>query len=161
MDDDAVTLISHNSTNTDLSAQPNQQQQRGAAGFVRALIDSTVPRDVIEDSHGIVKGDYIVQRKTLLHHATASDEYALFVPGSKGFVPRLHGFSPRDDQTTQRSHQRQLSRQHQVRDVTKKQMDKHKQRQIERWEGLNNSASAVSIPSNAVASTEVETDNTS
>ena len=48
------------------------------ASFVRAFLDSTIPRDVIGQSVGIVKGDFNVEKKTLLHHATTSDEYDLF-----------------------------------------------------------------------------------
>ena len=46
--------------------------------FVRALLDSAVPTDVIDNSVGIVKGDFHVEKKTLLHHAATSDEYDLF-----------------------------------------------------------------------------------
>jgi len=53
---------------------PRQQRQ----GFVRALLDSTVPRDVFDETVGIVKGDFHVEKKTLLHHAATSDEYDLF-----------------------------------------------------------------------------------
>lgn len=58
---------------------PRQQRQ----GFVRALLDSTVPRDVLDESVGIFKGEFNVEKKTLLHHAATSDEYDLFSRSSK------------------------------------------------------------------------------
>lgn len=47
-------------------------------GFVKALIDSTIPRDFIDQSVGIVKGDFNVEKKSLLNHAATSDQYDLF-----------------------------------------------------------------------------------
>ena len=47
-------------------------------GFVRALLDSAIPIDLRDNTVGIVKGDYHVERKTLLQHATTSDQYDLF-----------------------------------------------------------------------------------
>lgn len=58
---------------------PRQQRQ----GFVRALLDSTVPRDVLDESVGIFKGEFNIEKKTLLHHAATSDEYDLFSRSSK------------------------------------------------------------------------------
>ena len=58
---------------------PRQQRQ----GFVSALLDSTLPRDVLDESVGIFRGDFNVEKKTLLHHATTSDEYDLFSKSSK------------------------------------------------------------------------------
>jgi hypothetical protein len=55
-------------------ASPRRQRQ----GFVRALLDSTLPSDVFGETVGMVKGDFHVEKKTLLHHATTSDEYDLF-----------------------------------------------------------------------------------
>lgn len=119
----------------------------GTTGFFKALLDSSVPRDVIEDSHGIVKGEYFVEKKTLLHHATASDEYSLFIHGSKGFVPKIHfEISPSSSDVQQ---QQQVKK----KDVVSK---RNKRRSLpetsqehshfHRWEGLNDSADAVSIP---------------
>ena len=54
-------------------AKPPQRK-----GFVSALLDSTIPRDVMDNTVGIVKGDYVVEKKTLLHHAATSDQYDLF-----------------------------------------------------------------------------------
>lgn len=47
-------------------------------GFVSALIDSAIPIDLRDNTVGIVKGDYRIERKTLLHHAATSDQYDLF-----------------------------------------------------------------------------------
>ena len=47
-------------------------------GFVRALWESTIPQDLRDNTVGIIKGDYVVERKTLLHHAATSDSYELF-----------------------------------------------------------------------------------
>lgn len=118
----------------------------GASGFFKALLDSSVPRDVIEDSHGIVKGDYFVEKKTLLHHATASDDYSLFVHGSKGFVPKLHfEVSP----STSDVHRQQILK----NDVVSKRNRRRplpaspqQNNHFNRWEGLNESADAVLIP---------------
>jgi hypothetical protein len=57
---------------------PRHQRQ----GFVRALIDSTLPRDVLDESGRIFKGDFHVEKKSLLHHAVTSDEYDLFAKSS-------------------------------------------------------------------------------
>jgi hypothetical protein len=54
-------------------------------GFVKALIDSAIPRDVIDQSVGIVKGDYVVEKKTLLRHAALSDQYDLFSKAANRF----------------------------------------------------------------------------
>ena len=61
------------------TASPRHERQ----GFVRALFDSTVPRDVFGETVGIVKGEFNVEKKTLLHHAATSDEYDLFSKSSK------------------------------------------------------------------------------
>lgn len=47
-------------------------------GFVRALLDSAIPQDLRDNTVGIIKGDYVVEKKTLLHHAATSDSYDLF-----------------------------------------------------------------------------------
>jgi len=60
--------------------QPARHERQG---FVRALLDSTVPRDVLDESVGIFKGKYNDEKKTLLHHAATSDEYDLFSKSSK------------------------------------------------------------------------------
>ena len=67
------------STGSGASENPRHKRQ----GFVRALLDSTLPRDVLDESVGIFKGEFTVEKKTLLHHATTSDEYDLFAKSSK------------------------------------------------------------------------------
>lgn len=63
-----------------LTVNPKHERQ----GFVRALLDSTLlPRDVIDESVGIFKGEFNVEKKTLLQHAATSDEYDLFSRSSK------------------------------------------------------------------------------
>jgi len=54
--------------------------------FFSALLDSTIPQDLRDNTVGIIKGDYVVERKTLLHHAATSDSYDLLsrVPKHKG-----------------------------------------------------------------------------
>ena len=51
---------------------------RKKQGFVRALLDSSIPQDLRDNAVGIIKGDYVVEKKTLLHHAATSDSYDLF-----------------------------------------------------------------------------------
>jgi hypothetical protein len=46
--------------------------------FVSALLDATIPQDLRDNTVGIIKGDYVVEKKTLLHHAATSDSYDLF-----------------------------------------------------------------------------------
>lgn len=76
---------------------PDTEQQR--PGFVRALLDSTIPRDVIDNSVGVVRGDYNVEKKTLLHHAATSDEYDLFSKQRRAAVgrPRTAGAAREDN----------------------------------------------------------------
>ena len=76
--DDIDQMSSNSVTSPKLESPPRQRQ-----GFVRALLDSTVPRDVFDETVGIVKGDFHVEKKTLLHHAATSDEYDLFSKSSK------------------------------------------------------------------------------
>jgi hypothetical protein len=76
VDETSKETVGGNGTNFD---SPRQQRQ----GFVRALLDSTVPRDVLDESVGIFKGEFNVEKKTLLHHAATSDEYDLFSRSSK------------------------------------------------------------------------------
>jgi len=51
--------------------------------FFSALLDSTIPQDLRDNTVGIIKGDYIVEKKTLLHHAATSDSYDLLSRMSK------------------------------------------------------------------------------
>jgi len=57
-----------------MSVEEQQQRTR----FATAMIDSFVPRDVIDSTVGIARGDFTVEKKTLLYHAAASDQYSLF-----------------------------------------------------------------------------------
>jgi len=67
-------------TNVELSntSAASLTEKQGRTGFTSALIDSIVPRDVMDNTVGIARGDFTVEKKTLLYHAAASDEYALF-----------------------------------------------------------------------------------
>jgi hypothetical protein len=52
-------------------------------GFVRAFFDTAIPRDLGDSTIGLVKGEYHVEKKTLLHHAATSDQYDLFSPNRR------------------------------------------------------------------------------
>jgi Organic solute transporter Ostalpha len=59
--------------------QPHAMQSPARKkNFVSALLDSTIPQDLRDNTVGIIKGDYVVEKKTLLHHAATSDSYDLF-----------------------------------------------------------------------------------
>jgi hypothetical protein len=58
------------------SAVPAQPIRK--KNFVSALLDATIPQDLRDNTVGIIKGDYVVEKKTLLHHAATSDSYDLF-----------------------------------------------------------------------------------
>ena len=76
----------------DPSTEIEQKHER--KGFVKAFIDSAVPRDVMESTVGFARGDFTVEKKTLLYHAAASDEYCLFEKrrkatwGRKNLIPK-------------------------------------------------------------------------
>jgi hypothetical protein len=57
---------------------PLASEQKERTGFTHALFDSIIPRDVMNSNFGIARGDFTVEKKTLLYHAAASDEYSLF-----------------------------------------------------------------------------------
>jgi len=61
-------------------ALPMKQKR---TGFVKALMDSAIPNDVMDNTVGIARGDFHVEKKTLLYHAAASDEYSLFAKRRK------------------------------------------------------------------------------
>jgi len=63
-------------------------------GFMRAFLESAIPTDMVDSTVGIVKGDYNVERKTLLNHATASDQYDLFSPNRRPFGKTNQKTSP-------------------------------------------------------------------
>ncbi len=80
------------------ASYPNQQRRAPASGsdvnassrpgFVRALLDSAIPRDLGQNTVAIVTGEYHVEKKTLLHHAATSDQYDLF--SNRRRVARQH-----------------------------------------------------------------------
>ena len=73
----SATSTPQNSISMDVEySTPEERQER--KGFVDALIDSTLPRDVMDNTVGIARGDFKVEKKTLLYHAAASDQYSLF-----------------------------------------------------------------------------------
>jgi hypothetical protein len=78
--DDACSQSEGNDEDPDTTSGDDEDQlvQPPRPGFVRALLDSAIPRDLHHNTVGIVKGEYHVERKTLLHHATTSDQYDLF-----------------------------------------------------------------------------------
>jgi len=47
-------------------------------GLFKAFMDSAIPRDLTNNTFGMMKGDFNVEKKTLLHHAATSDQYDLF-----------------------------------------------------------------------------------
>jgi len=51
--------------------------------FFSALLDASIPQDLRDNTVGIIKGDYVVEKKTLLHHAATSDSYDLLSRMSK------------------------------------------------------------------------------
>ena len=65
-------------------------------GFVGALLESAIPRDLGANTVGIVKGEYGVEKKSLLQHATVSDQYDLFSPGRR-LTRRVSEADPRLD----------------------------------------------------------------
>ena len=67
----------------------NSKQKQKRTGFVNALIDSSVPRDVMDNTVGIARGDFTVEKKTLLYHAAASDEYSLFAKRRKAHGKKI------------------------------------------------------------------------
>ena len=79
--DPSFTAVGGNNSTTDQSTfdtSSKQQETQERKGFVQALIDSTLPRDVMDNTIGIAKGDFTVEKKTLLYHAASSDQYSLF-----------------------------------------------------------------------------------
>jgi hypothetical protein len=81
------TSIDDEGENSDSHDSPIARHKRG---FVRALLESTIPTDLGSSTMGIVKGDYHVEKKTLLHVAAASDQYDLF--------NKLRRNTPKDDE---------------------------------------------------------------
>jgi len=77
-DEEGIALSEGVTLDEDNLCQPSTNTNKQKAGFVHAFLDSAMPRDVVDNTVSIVKGEYTVQKKTLLHHATTSDEYAIF-----------------------------------------------------------------------------------
>jgi len=75
-----VAHITSNNLSQDLKPVETKQKR---TGFVNALIDSAIPSDVMDNTVGIARGDFHVEKKTLLYHAAASDEYSLFAKRRK------------------------------------------------------------------------------
>jgi len=69
----------------------SSEQEQPKTGFVRALFDSAVPRDVMDNTVGIARGDFSVEKKTLLYHAATSDQYALFAKRRKDLKVKQKG----------------------------------------------------------------------
>merc|ERR1712194_83287 len=59
--------------------------------FFSALLDTTTRfQDLRDNTVGIIKGEYVVERKTLLHHAATSDSYDLLSRMSKQKSENIH-----------------------------------------------------------------------
>jgi len=87
-DEGGSNLISNGSLDEDdermaLVAGDTSVASSQKPGFMRAFLESAIPTDMVDSTVGIVKGDYNVERKTLLNHATASDQYDLFSPNRR------------------------------------------------------------------------------
>lgn len=65
------------------SDDSNKTKAQQRTGFVRALIDSTVPHDIMDNTVGLARGDFRVEKRTLLYHAANTDEYNLFSKNRK------------------------------------------------------------------------------
>ncbi len=74
--DSGDDLEQHGPRNSSASSAATAPTRK--TGFVRALLDSAIPQDLRDNTVGIIKGDYVVEKKTLLHHAATSDSYDLF-----------------------------------------------------------------------------------
>ena len=68
-------------------SEPPQQHPTQPKGFVHAFLDSTLPKDVLDESVGYLRGNMAVEKKTLLSHAATSDEYDLFSKSSSRRKP--------------------------------------------------------------------------
>lgn len=73
-----VTMSSAKSAFPSNNSKSSGSTQISRPGFVSALLDSAIPRDLRDNTVGIVTGEYSVEKKTLLHHAATSDQYDLF-----------------------------------------------------------------------------------
>jgi len=87
-DDDEYSDYSNENSENQVDAERGIAQSRirtpsRKKNFFSALLDSAIPQDLRDDTVGIIKGDYVVERKTLLHHAATSDSYDLLSRMSK------------------------------------------------------------------------------
>jgi len=73
------------------------EQKHQRTGFVNAFIDSAVPRDVMDNTVLFARGDFTVEKKTLLYHAAASDEYSLFAKRRKAMLGKKRVLIPKRD----------------------------------------------------------------
>ena len=78
-----VSLIEEIGNDNFCEVEDDSTEISERTNFVKAFIDSSVPRDIMDNTLGIVKGDFNVEKKTLLHHAATSDDYDLFSTNSK------------------------------------------------------------------------------
>lgn len=79
--DDAILLQDqrrHDDLGPDNDNDDEYQQHHNRPGFFRAFLDSAIPRDLRDNTVNIMRGEYHVEKKTLLHHAATSDQYDLF-----------------------------------------------------------------------------------
>jgi Organic solute transporter Ostalpha len=76
-----------------LLSQDNNDPLR--PGLFRAFMDSAIPRDLRDNTVNIMRGEYHVEKKTLLHHAATSDQYDLFSARRAFTAKKLQ--KPKDD----------------------------------------------------------------
>lgn len=69
---------SRSSTSDSVLEIPDDRSNNPRPGLFRAFIDTAIPRDLRDNTVNVLKGEYNVEKKTLLHHAATSDQYELF-----------------------------------------------------------------------------------
>ena len=79
------------SSNSSNSNTNNEEQRAKPLTVMQALIQSSVPSDVVGDSKKMLSGEMRTFHTTLLHHASTADSNALFVSHKNGFVPKNRG----------------------------------------------------------------------
>lgn len=62
----------------DPSHLPDKEDHDKKSGFLRALWQSTVPEDLMNQSMGMLQGEYKVTKRSLLYHTRTADEIGLF-----------------------------------------------------------------------------------
>jgi len=70
------------------------EEPAAKTSIMQALIQSSLPKDVVDGTIGIVKGDFIVDQQTLLRHAEKVDERSLFSMPKKEYVAKAPGAPP-------------------------------------------------------------------